>query len=64
MSCVHFLFYLVQIALFKEDFIMLPDSIPHTPQRSNAEVTQPQTRPVTTESAVDMTHPPPQKASL
>ncbi|XP_016143361.1 cortactin-binding protein 2-like [Sinocyclocheilus grahami] len=50
-----------KIALFKEDFIMLPDSIPPTPQRSDAEVTQPQTCPVTTECAVDMPHPPPQK---
>ncbi|XP_051726214.1 cortactin-binding protein 2 [Ctenopharyngodon idella] len=50
-----------KIALFKEDFIMLPDSSPPTPQRSDGEVTQPQTLPVTTESAVDMTHPPPQK---
>uniref|UniRef100_A0A8C2APS4 Cortactin-binding protein 2 n=1 Tax=Cyprinus carpio TaxID=7962 RepID=A0A8C2APS4_CYPCA len=50
-----------KIALFKEDFIMLPDSIPPTPRRNDGEVTQPQTRPVTTECAVDMTHPPPQK---
>ncbi|XP_016320756.1 cortactin-binding protein 2-like [Sinocyclocheilus anshuiensis] len=50
-----------KIALFKEDFIMLPDSIPPSPQRSDGKVTQPQTNPVTTESAVDMTHPPPQK---
>ncbi|KTG41077.1 hypothetical protein cypCar_00023205 [Cyprinus carpio] len=53
-----------KIALFKEDLIMLPDSIPPTPRRNDGEVTQPQTRPVTTECAVDMTHPPPQKASL
>ncbi|KAI2653557.1 Cortactin-binding protein 2 [Labeo rohita] len=45
----------VAIALFKEDFIMLPDSIPPTPQRSDGEVTQPRTRPVTTESAVNAT---------
>ncbi|XP_052438462.1 cortactin-binding protein 2 isoform X2 [Carassius gibelio] len=50
-----------KIALFKEDFIMLPDSIPPTPRRSDAKVTQPQTHPVTTECAVDMTHPPTQK---
>ncbi|CAM4581631.1 unnamed protein product [Leuciscus chuanchicus] len=50
-----------KIALFKEDFIMLPDSSPPTPQMSDGEVTQPQTLPVTTESAVDMTYPPPQK---
>ncbi|XP_056110697.1 cortactin-binding protein 2 [Rhinichthys klamathensis goyatoka] len=50
-----------KIALFKEDFIMLPDSSPPTPQMSDGEVTESQTLPVTTESAVDMTYPPPQK---
>ncbi|XP_059420998.1 cortactin-binding protein 2 isoform X2 [Carassius carassius] len=50
-----------RIALFKEEFIMLPDSIPANPRRSDGKVTQPQTNPVTTERAVDMTHPPPQK---
>ncbi|XP_077104988.1 cortactin-binding protein 2 isoform X2 [Siphateles boraxobius] len=53
-----------KIALFKEDFIMLPDSSQPTPQMSDGEVTESQTLPVTTESAVDMTYPPPQKASL
>ncbi|XP_067276644.1 cortactin-binding protein 2 [Pseudorasbora parva] len=50
-----------KIALFKEDFIMLPDSSTLTSLRSDGEVTQPQTLPVSTDSAVDMTHPSPQK---
>ncbi|XP_051579643.1 cortactin-binding protein 2 [Myxocyprinus asiaticus] len=50
-----------KIALSKEDFIMPPDSNPPTPHRSDDEVTQPQTRPVTTDSVVDIAHSPPQK---
>lgn len=60
---VHCLFYLVQIALSKEDFIMPPDSRPPTAQRSDGEVTPSQTHPVTTASVVDKALPPPQKAS-
>ncbi|XP_039539793.1 cortactin-binding protein 2 [Pimephales promelas] len=50
-----------KIALFKEDFIMLPDSSPPTPQMNDGEVTESQTLPITPVSAVDMTCPPPQK---
>uniref|UniRef100_A0A8C1YB82 Cortactin-binding protein 2 n=1 Tax=Cyprinus carpio TaxID=7962 RepID=A0A8C1YB82_CYPCA len=39
-------------------------SEPDISKRSDGKVTQPQTNPVTTESAVDVTYPPPQKASL
>lgn len=47
-----------KIALFKEDFIMLPDSSSASPRGTDGEVNQPQTHSRTADRAVDNTHPP------
>lgn len=50
-----------KIALFKEDFIMLPHSSSASPQGTDGEVNQPQTHSHTADRAVDNTRPPAQQ---